>query len=915
MSLIEKFEQRNAKVAVIGMGYVGLPLAVALGDVGFEVWAVDVDEQRVEMLRSGRSYIVDVPDADVQRLREARKLRPTSDPRVLERVDAVLICVPTPLTKTREPDLSYVIAATENVACHLQPEQLVVLESTTYPGTTEEIVLPRLQKMGWEIGRDFHLAFSPERIDPGNKKYTLRTVPKVVGGLTPECTRVACALYSQIVDRVVPVSSPKVAELTKLLENIFRSVNIALVNELMLLCDRMGIDVWEVIEAASTKPYGFMKFTPGPGLGGHCLEGNEIICVKSDSGVQVLPVKTLFERCKTENNGRLLRFSDAEIIVKPNVKVLSLNLEKKQTSFQPAEYLFRRQYCGNIVTVNTAAGTKLRVTDLHPMLVERDGAMVTCPAEQLTVGDRLPLFAELSDADELPPQRIDLIDYASLLPVSKICVRPRSGHWKQFRSLLRPLLKEYGDKRYEFFRNNAIPLSPYLRLRATEQISFTSDEIYLVTGKGASQAQFPGTIALDEDFGRLIGYYLSEGCISTDRKSQRVCFTFHRQEQELISDLTGILTRLGLRFSFYHSKRWQSCTMKVSSELLAILLRDILQCGTHSLNMQIPPVLLGASVSVRKALLSALLRGDGDVHYVNKPHAYRKGGTRRESACHTICVGYFSGSPVLLQQVSFLAQGLGLLPVLKRGIPQLRFYGYTQMQKMSELLIGHKGEKVQSYLANSLRQARSKIFQKNSAYATVPVRDLKVEPTETEVYSLEVQGTHTFATSGGIFVHNCIPVDPFYLSWKAKEYEFHTKFIELSGEVNTSIPHYVLSKVTDALNAQGKSLKGSTVLMLGLAYKADVNDVRESPSLKVAELLIKKQAHLIVNDPHVESAQWNGHPLISQPLTEELIRQADCVLLMTNHSAYDYAWIAKAAKLIVDTRNAFAGQAGRIVKL
>ncbi len=430
MSLIEKFEGRDAKVAVIGMGYVGLPLAIELGNVGFEVWAVDVDEQRVEMLRGGKSYIVDVPDADVQRLREARKLRPTSDPRVLERVDAVMICVPTPLTKTREPDLSYVIAATENVACHLQPEQLVVLESTTYPGTTEEIVLLRLQKMGWEIGRDFHLAFSPERIDPGNKKYTLRTVPKVVGGLTPECTKVACALYGQIVDRVVPVSSPKVAELTKLLENIFRSVNIALVNELMLLCDRMGIDVWEVIEAASTKPYGFMKFTPGPGWGGHC-----------------------------------------------------------------------------------------------------------------------------------------------------------------------------------------------------------------------------------------------------------------------------------------------------------------------------------------------------------------------------------------------------------------------------------------------------------------------------------------------------IPIDPFYLSWKAKEYEFHTKFIELSGEVNTSIPHYVLSKVTDALNAQGKSLKGSRVLMLGLAYKADVNDVRESPSLKVAELLLSKSVNLVVNDPYVESAQWNGHPLISQELTADLIRQADCVLLMTNHSAYDYAWIAKEANLIVDTRNAFAGQEGRIVKL
>jgi UDP-N-acetyl-D-mannosaminuronate dehydrogenase len=915
LSLIEKFEQRNAKVAVIGMGYVGLPLAIELGNVGFEVWAVDVDERRVELLRDGKSYITDVPDEHIQRLREARRLRPTSDPRVLERVDAVIICVPTPLSKTREPDLSYVITATENVACHLQPEQLIVLESTTYPGTTEEIVLPRLQKLGWEPGRDFHLAFSPERIDPGNKKWTLRTVPKVVGGLTPECTKVACALYGQIVDRVIPVSSPKVAELTKLLENIFRSVNIALVNELMLLCDRMGIDVWEVIEAASTKPYGFMKFTPGPGLGGHCLEGGETVCVKSDNGVHVLPVKSLFERCKAENNGRLLRFQDAEVIVKPKVEVLSFDSERKQAAFQPAEYLFRRDYQGNMVTINTAAGTKLRVTDLHPMLVERDSGIVSSPAKELTTGDRLPLFFGINSADDVPLQQVDLLDYASLLPVSKIYVRPRNGYWKQFRLLLQPLVKEYGEKRYDFFRNNAIPLSVYLRLKASGQPSFISDEIYLVTGKGASHVQFPGTVTLDENFARLIGYYLSEGCITADRKSQRVRFTFHRQEQELIADLTDIITRLGLRFSIDHSKQWQSSTVKVSSELLAILLRDILRCGTNSLNMQIPPALLGSSVSVRKALLSGLLRGDGDVYYVNKPHAYVKNGKQRQSACNTICVGYFSSSPVLLRQVSFLAQGLGLLPVLKRGKPHLQFYGYAQMKKMSDLLVGHKGEKIQSYLTNSRRQSRSKIFQTNSSYATVPVRHLEVEPAETEVYSLEVQGTHTFATSGGVFVHNCIPVDPFYLSWKAKEYEFHTKFIELSGEVNTSIPHYVLSKVTDALNAQGKSLKGSTLLMLGLAYKADVNDVRESPSLKVAELLFKKEVNLIVNDPHVESARWNGHPLVSQELTAELIRQADCVLLMTNHSAYDYAWIAGEANLIVDTRNAFAGQTGRIVKL
>jgi len=430
MELVEKLQNCTAEVAVMGMGYVGLPLALALGEAGFEVWAVDVDEARVRQLREGKSYLLEIEDEAISKLVDAGKLRATTEMSPIRRADAVIVCVPTPLSKTRDPDLSYVVSATAAIAEHLRPPQLVILESTTYPGTTEEIVLPQLEKAGWQLGVDFHLAFSPERIDPGNEKFPLRAVPKVVGGITAECTEAACALYAQIIDRVVPVSCPKVAETCKLLENIFRSVNIALINEMALLCDRMGIDVWDVIEAAATKPYGFMKFTPGPGLGGHC-----------------------------------------------------------------------------------------------------------------------------------------------------------------------------------------------------------------------------------------------------------------------------------------------------------------------------------------------------------------------------------------------------------------------------------------------------------------------------------------------------IPIVPFYLSWKAHEYDFRTRFIELSGEVNAAMPGFVLSKVSDALNARGKSVKGSTVLMLGLAYKPDVNDVRESPSLKVADLLLSKEANLIVSDPHVVEARWNGHPLKTEPLTSELIQQADCVLLMTNHTAYDYADIADKAQLIIDTRNAFAGLEGNIVKL
>jgi UDP-N-acetyl-D-glucosamine dehydrogenase len=256
-------------VGVIGMGYVGLPLVVAFAEAGCEVVAVDLDARKVEAIRAGESYIEDVPSATLARLSE--RIHASTRYAPLAKVDAVLICVPTPLTPNREPDLAPLLDAVRALTEVLQSEQLVVLESTSYPGTTRERVAPLLEESGLAAGRDFHLAFSPERVDPGRRDFTLSNTPKVIGGLTAACARRAEALYAPVCDELVRVSSPEAAELTKLLENIFRSVNIALVNELAMLTDRMGIDVWEVIESAATKPYGFMRFEPGPGMGGHCL--------------------------------------------------------------------------------------------------------------------------------------------------------------------------------------------------------------------------------------------------------------------------------------------------------------------------------------------------------------------------------------------------------------------------------------------------------------------------------------------------------------------------------------------------------------------------------------------------------------------------------------------------------------------
>src|SRR5437764_56942 len=270
-NLLAKAKDRTAVFGIVGLGYVGLPLAMEIVRAGYRVLGFDVNQRVVDSLNGGRSHIQDVPAGTVADAVKAKRFAATADLARLNEPDVISISVPTPLSKTKDPDVSYVLAATESVRRALRKGQLVVLESTTYPGTTRDLMLPALESTGLKVGEDFFLAFSPERVDPGNERFNTRNTPKVVGGITPACLTVAMALYQPAIDTLVPVSSPEAAELVKILENTFRSVNIGLVNEMAIVCDKLGVDVWEVIEAAATKPFGFMKFTPGPGVGGHCI--------------------------------------------------------------------------------------------------------------------------------------------------------------------------------------------------------------------------------------------------------------------------------------------------------------------------------------------------------------------------------------------------------------------------------------------------------------------------------------------------------------------------------------------------------------------------------------------------------------------------------------------------------------------
>jgi UDP-N-acetyl-D-glucosamine dehydrogenase len=269
--LFEKIQAKTARVGVVGLGYVGLPLAVEYAQAGYEVTGIDLSQDKTARINAGDSYIGDVPSSALGPLAASGKLRATTDFSVIRELDTINVCVPTPLRKTKDPDMSYIIAACDEIAKYFHPGLLVILESTTYPGTTDELVLPMLEKSGLKVGVDFFLCFSPERVDPGNPKFQTKNIPKVVGGTTPACTELGRLFYSQALETVVPVSSTQVAEMVKLLENTFRMINIGLVNEMAIMCEGMGINVWEVIEAAATKPFGFMPFYPGPGLGGHCI--------------------------------------------------------------------------------------------------------------------------------------------------------------------------------------------------------------------------------------------------------------------------------------------------------------------------------------------------------------------------------------------------------------------------------------------------------------------------------------------------------------------------------------------------------------------------------------------------------------------------------------------------------------------
>lgn len=419
-TLIEKFKNKTARVAVLGMGYVGLPFSTVFAEAGFTVTGIDPVKEKMEMINNSESYIMDVPSEKVARLVKAGKLSGTTDYSVLKDIDAVAICVPTPLRQTGDPDLSFIVSAAEGIAPYVHPGMVVVLESSTYPGTTRELVLPTLtEKTNLKIGEELFVAFSPERVDPGRTDWTTKNTPKVIGGMTEKCTEVSAAWYAQALDTVVPVSSTEVAEMAKLLENTFRMINIGFVNELALMCDRLGVDVWEVIDAAATKPFGFMKFQPGPGLGGHCIPIDPLYLSWK---LRSLNYTARFIDLASEINTSMPRFAVTKVQDALNMHAKPLKGSKVLVlgmAYKPDIDDVRESPSIDVVRLLQAKGANVEYHDPYIPLVKHEGWQIE------SIKD---LDAEVKDADcVVIVTNHKVYDYPAILDNAKLIVDTRNA--------------------------------------------------------------------------------------------------------------------------------------------------------------------------------------------------------------------------------------------------------------------------------------------------------------------------------------------------------------------------------------------------------------------------------------------------------------------------------------------------------
>ena len=819
-------------ICIVGLGYVGLPLAAALSN-HFSVIGFDVKAQRIKELQEGKDLSGELSKESLLQ----NNIVYTTDPTRIKEALVVIICVPTPIDEHNKPDLKYVESATTIVGKNLSRGAVIVYESTVYPGVTENICVPLLEEYsGLRCGDGFKVGYSPERINPGDKEHTIDKVVKIVSGSDAEALEVIDKVYSTLT-ATYRAPSIKVAEAAKVIENIQRDLNIALMNELTLIFDKMDIDMYQVLEAAETK-WNFHAYQPGL-VGGHCFDQNSVIIVRDRHGERAERIGPFVEALP----GPAKIVGDTTLLYPSGLEVLSYDVDNATTSFQAVSFASKRK-CSEILHLHCPYNYQLAVTAKHPVIVYDKGLKVKL-AQDVVVGDQLVLSKTLPTRKKCPD-----IDLLAVLPpqlYAKIRVKFRGRKVSEFRTTLNRLLP---GKKGNYYVWDYLPLKVFLQVE--KKLGVSRQSVYLCTGRGPSFKKFPCIFPVDSDLARLLGYYLSEGCITRDR-SLRTRFTFHRKETEYIRDVQDLLRRRGIDFSVYQDKTYQSTVIKVSSDLFGMVFRDILGCGTNCYTMNIPWMLMETDRVMKEELLKGIFRGDGGVTRYFRARTYHKSGKEFTHENNSITISFFTSSPTLFQQVVLLCLHFDLLPKMAKREGYLTITGPGDVARVRRWFLGEKKKKIDLYLHGMKKKVVYPHAQHLSKMITLEIQGIERRTTDT-VYSLEVPATGTFITSYGIIAHNCIGVDPYYLTYKAQELGYEPKVILAGREINDGMHHFYAQKILQRLSGGINPTATPAILIVGLTFKPNVPDYRNSRIRFMMEELQRQNVEVYAYDPFVEKS-------------------------------------------------------------
>lgn len=812
----EIIRSKSHPIGIVGLGYVGLPLAMAFANKGYKVIGVDTNLRRVEDINAGVSPITDVKNVSLRRMVSKDFIKATSYHAELKKAFVIIMCVPTPLNKQKQPDLSYIEASSAEVGRCMYDGSLVILESTSYPGTTREVVDNILRDTGKD--KKYFLAYSPERVDPSSRSFTLRNTPKLVAGIDEESAELAIQLYSNIVKKVVPVSRPEIAETAKVFENVFRNVNIGLVNELAMMCEKLGISVWEVLDGAETKPFGFMRFNPSPGVGGHCFTPETLVMTEYGP-----------ERIDT---------------IKVGTRVLS-----KDGKLHNVLRVYKRWYSGDMVTLKARGLLPVTMTPDHNLYVAKDGRPPKNGRKHHPISG-VSTVQVLSDIYKIRAGNASISNYTIWPHINYDNVIAPEYATTEY-VLLAGWYLSQGNLDISYKQNGGIR-SARIQIALNANNIDDVDSVKKLLPSVVNQVKITGG-----------GYPVHESSVRVQDRG------------------TCIVLR-------------QGCT-----QLATMIQNDF---GKYALFKRLPPWILWGKLDYARDILVGMFHGDGN------------------SAKSVGALSYSTISPHLAFGAKILLDRLGIPATMKTQQHKNRKYIAYSINVSN----GPHAVKLSKLLDFPLKcnpgSGRDMLLDREDGFIYHRVQSTKQNKYTGYVYNLWVDDTNNYVAPIGV-VANCLPVDPYYLDLKANEVGFHSRFIRDALDINEGMPEYVVQGVAKVLNDNlGKSLSSANILVLGIAYKPDVGDIRESPSVEVLKLLLNAGAHVTYHDPYVNE-------LIDPSLAyvrgdRELIdavSRSDCVVMITNHSKYNYIKekIIERANLFYDTRGWTRGlpDEGKIVRL